>query len=343
MNISLGTPPVKMLGIADTGSDLIWRQCQPCVDCYKQVEPIFDPRKSKTYKTLKCDGKACGYLGDQATCGANQTCGYRYSYGDGSHTYGDLAIDTLKVGTATVPKVIFGCGHDNAGSFDENGSGIIGLGGGPLSMISQLRPLIGQRFSYCLVPIGTDATVASKMNFGRKGIVSGAGVVKTSIAERDPKTFFYLTLESMSVGSKKLAYKGFVKSPLEATDEGNIIIDSGTTLTLLPGDFYSTLESSVAEAIGGNPVEDPNRTFGLCYSSIEGLTIPTITVHFSGGDVVLKPLNTFVQVQENLFCFSMIPAPDLAIYGNLAQMNFLVGYDLNTRKVSFKPTDCTKN
>ncbi|KAJ6328972.1 hypothetical protein OIU77_010614 [Salix suchowensis] len=50
MSLSVGTPPFKIMGIADTGSDLIWTQCKPCERCYKQVDPLFDPKSSKTYR-----------------------------------------------------------------------------------------------------------------------------------------------------------------------------------------------------------------------------------------------------------------------------------------------------
>ena len=36
----VGTPPVQILGIADTGSDLIWLQCKPCNGFYKQTAPL---------------------------------------------------------------------------------------------------------------------------------------------------------------------------------------------------------------------------------------------------------------------------------------------------------------
>ena len=68
-----------------------------------------------------------------------------------------------------------------------------------------------------------------------------------------------------------------------------------------------------------------------------------MTAHFTSADVKLQPLNIFIQVQEDLVCFSMLPTQDLGIFGNLAQMNFLVGYDLKNNKVSFKPTDCSKH
>ncbi|GLU14707.1 hypothetical protein SLE2022_312600 [Rubroshorea leprosula] len=59
MNISIGTPPVEILGIADTGSDLIWTQCKPCAHCYKQDAPLFDPKSSSTYEPLSCLSTEC--------------------------------------------------------------------------------------------------------------------------------------------------------------------------------------------------------------------------------------------------------------------------------------------
>ncbi|PWA99354.1 eukaryotic aspartyl protease family protein [Artemisia annua] len=46
MFIKIDTPPVKVIGIADIGSDLTWAQCKPCMDCYKQVGPLLLPSTS---------------------------------------------------------------------------------------------------------------------------------------------------------------------------------------------------------------------------------------------------------------------------------------------------------
>ena len=40
LEYSVGTPPVQILGIADTGSELIWLQCKPCNVFYKQIAPL---------------------------------------------------------------------------------------------------------------------------------------------------------------------------------------------------------------------------------------------------------------------------------------------------------------
>ncbi|MBA0632887.1 hypothetical protein Godav_001552 [Gossypium davidsonii] len=298
MNISIGTPTFEILAIADTGSDLIWTQCHPCVHCYKQEVPLFDPKSSYTYRKLPCSSRQCQtFPGHSCSIDANDTCLY-------SIFYGDLAIDTITLGSSTggptisLPKTIVGCGHNNEGSFSEKGSGIIGLGGGAVSLISQTSSLISGKFSYCLVPFSSESGI-SQIHFGTNAVVSGSG--------------------------------------------GNIIIDSGTTLTLFPQDFYSKLEASVASKIDAKRIDAPIASLRLCYEAnrTDELKVPNITMHFRNADVKLSPLNTFLLVSEGISCFTFSSFQGLAIYGNLAQMNFLVVYDIENQAVSFKPTQCS--
>ncbi|XP_057969450.1 aspartic proteinase CDR1-like [Malania oleifera] len=343
LNISIGTPPTEILGIADTGSDLIWTQCTPCSTCYKQNAPLFNPRRSSTYTPLACSSDACTSF-DEAQCSSSQ-CQYRVQYGDRSYSVGILSTDTVTLGTTAgqpvfLPRTIFGCGYDNDGTFNENGSGIIGLGGGSYSAISQMDSLIGGKFSYCFLPIGT--TGSSKMSFGAEAGVTGAGAVSTPMVSKSSSTFYYLTLEAISVGGQRVEYFGGSSSnSSKAVAEGNIIIDSGTTETILPVDFYQELEKAVTAVINLERVQDTEQVLPLCYRTRRNIYAPVIKAHFTGADVNLNPLNTFVRTADDIVCFAFTSSPTIAIYGNLAQMNFLVGYDLNARTVSFKPTDCS--
>ncbi|XWS42799.1 hypothetical protein CRYUN_Cryun16bG0045400 [Craigia yunnanensis] len=340
MKISIGTPAFDIVAIADTGSDLIWTQCKPCNQCFKQDAPLFDPSRSSTYKTISCSASQCeNLLG--SSCSSNNSCQYSVYYGDKSFSKGDVAADTLTLASTTgrpvaVPKTVIGCGHNNDGTFDENTSGIVGLGGGEVSLISQLGTSIAGKFSYCLLPI-SKAGESSKMNFGSNAIVSGAGVVSTPLTKRAIDTFYFLTLEAVSVGSNRIKFAGSFGS-----NNGNIIIDSGTTLTFFPEDFYSELESAVSSQINATRV-DGLEDLSLCYDAQSDFAIPDITVHFTDADVKLQPLNTFFLVSDSVTCFTFSPIQNFAIYGNLAQMNFLVGYDTVKQTVSFKPTDCSKN
>ncbi|KAI4302186.1 hypothetical protein MLD38_037967 [Melastoma candidum] len=60
VTVSLGTPGKKLQLIMDTGSDVTWTQCSPCVtSCYNQTDAIFDPSKSSTYANISCSSSIC--------------------------------------------------------------------------------------------------------------------------------------------------------------------------------------------------------------------------------------------------------------------------------------------
>lgn len=63
VQVGLGTPKKELSLVFDTGSDLTWTQCEPCVKaCYKQKEPIFDPRLSTSYSNISCSSTLCSSL-----------------------------------------------------------------------------------------------------------------------------------------------------------------------------------------------------------------------------------------------------------------------------------------
>ncbi|CAN0829720.1 Aspartic proteinase CDR1 [Linum grandiflorum] len=320
MNISLGMPPYPVLAIADTGSDIIWTQCKPCVNCYKPDAPVFDPKLSSTYRPIPCSSEVCALLADDGSfCSSSRgVCQYRLTYEQNSYASGDFARETLTLGTTTpdvnvaFPNTLFGCGHDNTGTFSPKSSGIIGLAEGPGSLITQLGPTIRGKFSYCMVPHSTVANQkTSTMHFGENAVVSGNTVTST---------------------------------PLFSSSPGNIIVDSGTPFSIVPNDFLTEFANAVEVlTIGSNKTSDPQGVLSLCYMIDSNLEVPPITMHFKGGDVELTAANIFVPMSETVTCLAFIGDDDVSIYGNLAQQDFLIGYDLQKRTVSFKPTDCTQN
>ncbi|KAH1217518.1 Aspartic proteinase CDR1 [Glycine max] len=346
ISYSVGIPPFQLYGIIDTGSDMIWLQCKPCEKCYNQTTPIFDPSKSNTYKILPFSSTTCQSVEDTSCSSDNRKmCEYTIYYGDGSYSQGDLSVETLTLGSTNGSSVKFrrtviGCGRNNTVSFEGKSSGIVGLGNGPVSLINQLRrrsSSIGRKFSYCLASM---SNISSKLNFGDAAVVSGDGTVSTPIVTHDPKVFYYLTLEAFSVGNNRIE---FTSSSFRFGEKGNIIIDSGTTLTLLPNDIYSKLESAVADLVELDRVKDPLKQLSLCYrSTFDELNAPVIMAHFSGADVKLNAVNTFIEVEQGVTCLAFISSKIGPIFGNMAQQNFLVGYDLQKKIVSFKPTDCSK-
>ncbi|KAK6947286.1 Xylanase inhibitor, C-terminal [Dillenia turbinata] len=349
MKYAIGSPPFDVFSIMDTGSDLTWMQCNPCTQCYQQNAPIFDPKSSSTYTDINCQSTQCQQIRIHS-CGAANVCSYSTRYQDLSFSNGNLAADSITFNSTDERSLqffnfTFGCGHGNGGSFRSDTSGVIGLGGGPLSLVSQLKSAMSGKFSYCLVSV-VDSHLTTTVNFGSNAVVSGDGAVSTPLVDKQPPTYYYVTLNGITVGPTRIHYKSSSPNNVNAdVNEGNIVVDSGTTITFLPPDMYDQLESTFTAVIQGKRAPSPVAPLKLCYylSKREALNIPHLTFHFEGADVPLFPANVFVRVSDGVVCCSMAPAPAGApnIYGNLAQVNYLVGYDVVNRQITFKPTVCS--
>ncbi|CAN0902356.1 Aspartic proteinase CDR1 [Linum grandiflorum] len=338
MNISIGTPPFQILGVADTGSDIVWTQCR----AYPNKDNLFTTASSSTYKTVPCPSRDCYYLGPAgAFCSPvnDKICHYKSEYGDGSHSLGDFAHETLTLESLSTPvstvsfrDIIIGCSYDtyypNPG---EKFDGVIGLGRGPTSLINQLGPYIDWRFSYCL-PLFGGAKPLSRLDLG--GNVTGDGVVSTPLINGPSDSLYFLKLGGMTVGDVGIPFN----------DDVDIFIDSGTTMSMLPTGYFVQLLTAVErQIVGKKRVADPQSFFELCYEMDIASPItnaPSIIMHFLNADVELPQSNLFFQVSDTVACFAFSPSHGGSIYGNVAQQNFLIGYDLQKKTVSFKPADC---
>ncbi|KAE8701518.1 Detected protein of unknown function [Hibiscus syriacus] len=334
MNLSFGTPPVEYFAIVDTTTDLTWIQCVPCTRCYSQGSSLFDPEASSTYQAFSCDSQICQALSGEQ-CFKTNDCQYNITYPEGSSTLGILSSDTLSIDSENGEKIafpmsIFGCGRNNQVNFGHPGfAGIVGLGGGPFSLISQKATQINYRFSYCFAP--DSAKSSGKLIFGQESITSRPGSVSTPLVSNYPQSFYYLTLEGVTVGNK---------TAWSSSSQGNVVIASAITLTILEQDLYNGVEAMVKDAIVEKPVQDPSGTFNLCYVAGTNINVPEMVFHFTGADIRLRPINTF-QVNGNLVCMMIVPTnSNPSVFGSYAQVNFQVEYDLQNRTVSFAPTDC---
>ncbi|KAL3832870.1 hypothetical protein ACJIZ3_007606 [Penstemon smallii] len=247
MKLSIGTPPSEIIGLADTGSVLSWTQCAPCDNCYPQKQPLFAPKKSSTYKEVAGNSKLCKSLGGLSSILGDNKCKYFSHYLDGCYSHGTIFSDTITLnptsGTPISQKnFVLGCGYENLGNFNNEASGVIGLGGGPGSLITQMNSLINGKFSYCLVSNAYSNSKSSKMHFGSKAVVSGAGVVSTGL-HMFKNSLYAVRFKGISVGNKRLAMSS--SSKVLGFFNERITIDSGTILTHLPKKYYQPLEAAM--------------------------------------------------------------------------------------------------
>ncbi|XP_028771438.1 aspartic proteinase nepenthesin-1 [Neltuma alba] len=341
VSLSIGTPPKSYSAVLDTGSDLIWTQCKPCSKCYNQPSPIFDPKESSSFSALSCSSDLCSAL-PSSSCDKN-TCNYLYSYGDNSFTQGILATETFTFGEnkkdqTAVKNIGFGCGEDNEGDGLDQASGLVGLGRGPLSLISQLHE---PKFSYCLTSM--DDSAASTLFLG--SFPSSKEPVTTSLLTNPTlPSFYYLPLEGISVGETRL---GIDKSIFDIKKDasGGVIIDSGTTITYLEKEAYEALKKEFISQTN-LPVDTSGSTgLDLCFSlpsDSSQVKIPRkLVFHFKDADLELPTQNYMVaDSSSSVACLAMGASSGLSIFGNLQQQNVLVNYDVLKETISFLPTQC---
>ncbi|KAL0712199.1 hypothetical protein Bca4012_019177 [Brassica carinata] len=324
MKLQIGTPPVEIEAILDTGSDVIWTDCLPCRNCFKKCGPIFNPLDSSTYKEKICDG--------------GSACQYEIVYTDRSYSRGTYATETVTIQSTSglsyvMPETTIGCSHNASVTFTTTASGYVGLNWGSLSLVSQMGEDMLGLMSYCFSGEGT-----SKLNFGSNAIVSGDGTVSANMfkKEEDPN-MYYLNLDAVSVGKTRIETLG---TPFHALN-GNMIIDSGTTYTFLRKTYYDKVRKAVENIVKADREASP-RNNRLCYKTNNMDIFPVITMHFQGGaDLVLDKYNTYKTNGETT-CLMILCDTRTPTFGNRAQNNFLVGYDPSSLLVSFKPTKCSE-
>ncbi|KAJ4753213.1 Aspartic proteinase nepenthesin-1 [Rhynchospora pubera] len=341
INLSIGIPAQPLALTLDTGSDLIWTQCQPCLQCFSQPLPLYDPSNSSTFSDISCDSDLCQSLPHSA---CHKQCMYAYSYGDGSLTVGSLGSETFTLGSTQIQKVGFGCGFLNAGIFRSNESGIAGFGRGPLSLISQLGY---GKFSYCFTSFGESKS--SPVLFGSAADLNNwtSGKVQSTPLVTNPAvpTLYYLTLTGITVGMTLLEIPKSTFS-LKDNGTGGVYIDSGTGMTQLAEPAYKQVKlaflSQMKLPIANSSIDAFDLCFRLPSSSSDKVEVPKFTFHFEDADLELPTENYMAQDPDNsAICLVMGKSLDgSTVIGNFQQQNVHILYDLERSKLSFVPARC---
>ncbi|XP_057804959.1 protein ASPARTIC PROTEASE IN GUARD CELL 1-like [Salvia miltiorrhiza] len=333
--IGVGRPAAHLYMVIDTGSDVSWLQCKPCVHCYPQSDPIFDPSASSTYKPLTCLSPQCAAL--RSSICLVGTCLYQVLYGDASHTIGNFATETISFGSSgSVDNVAIGCGHDNGGLF-SGAAGLLGLGGGASSLPAQIK---ATSFSYCLVD--RDSNSSSTLDFN--SIPPADSVAAPLVDNPSNDAYRYVAMTGISVGGEAVK---FAASLLEMGSDGSggVIVDSGTTVTRLRRDVYGLVRDAFRNKTSALPWAGDYALFDTCYdlSSLSKARIPTVAFEFGGGKrVVLPPKNCMVAVDsDGKFCLAFAGmSGELSIIGNVQQQGMRVTYDLANKYIAFSPNKC---
>ncbi|XP_031474633.1 protein ASPARTIC PROTEASE IN GUARD CELL 1-like [Nymphaea colorata] len=337
--VGIGSPARPLYVTLDTGSDITWVQCQPCSDCYEQVDPVFDPAGSTTYAPVACNSSHCQSL-DVSAC-RDGVCQYQVNYGDGSYTVGNLARDTLTFGPGLYARgITLGCGHDNYGLF-RGAAGLFGLGRGPLSFPSQLSASL---FSYCLVDRDSDSV--GMVMFGRGSLQDPDSLRVPLLRNGKMPSFYYVGLSGISVGGSRLAIQPSAFQ-MDGNGTGGAIVDTGTAVTRLPVSVYQALRDAFTRATTHLPQATGVSLFDTCYnlSSLSKVDVATVEFHFDSGESLQFPAKNYLVPTDSAgtFCLAFATssvASGLTIIGNVQQQGMLVSFDSANSLVGFSPDRC---
>ncbi|XP_020228359.2 probable aspartyl protease At4g16563 [Cajanus cajan] len=393
LSFNLGRQAQPITLYMDTGSDLVWFPCAPfkCILCEgKPNEPNASPPTNITRSVaVSCKSPACAAAHNAAStsdlctmarcplesietsdCASFKCPPFYYAYGDGS-LIARLYHDTLSLSSLFLTNFTFGCAHTTL----AEPTGVAGFGRGLLSLPAQLAtlsPQLGNRFSYCLVSHSFDSERVRKPSpliLGRyhekdKNIRGGDEVVEfvyTPMLENPKHPYFYCVgLTGISVGKRIIPAPEILRR-VNARGDGGVVVDSGTTFTMLPAGFYNSVVAEFERRVGrvNSRARGVEERTGLapCYYLKAGAEVPRVTLRFAGANssVVLPRKNYFYEFLEGgdgarrrVGCLMMMNGGDEselsggpgATLGNYQQQGFEVEYDLEAKRVGFAKRQC---
>lgn len=318
VEVGFGTPQQKFSLLLDSGSSITWVQCSFCVNCLHGASG-FDPTTSASYKSGSCIS-----IDDDI---------YNITYGDHSSCVGKYGCDNLTLDPHNAfPKFQFGCGINIEGDFGEGIDGVLGLGQGSLSLLSQTA--YENAFSYCLP---ADDSIGSLL-FGDNATSQSPSLQFTPLLNPGSSDDHYLVeLLDISVANE----------PLNIFSS-QIIVDSGTVVTRLPESAYSALRDAFKEAMSNYTPADTklgnDNILDTCYdfSGNENVTLPDIALHFGGGtDLVLNGKSILWGKNASCLCLAFSPSKNgSTILGNAQQLSRTVLYDIQGERIGFGRIGC---
>ncbi|KAK9749530.1 hypothetical protein RND81_02G132200 [Saponaria officinalis] len=342
--IGIGTSPRYMKVLIDTGSPVTWVQCLPCQKCYSHIDQIFDPTQSSSFRPFTCRSKVCRRLPNSKCIGRTTLCGYQLTYEGGSFTNGEYGSETMTFGEVKIEDVAFGCGHKNGGQLSAYPEivGLLGLSWSESSFISQIRDRFGYQFSYCLAD-RFNSSQSSSIVFGPRWVSLKA--VYTPLIYKDD--FYHVKLEGFSVGGVPVPGIKSKQFKIDLWGHGGVIIDSGTTFTMLTQPAYIALRDAFRTATSSLKPAPGTSELDTCYQSsgddVSQFSVPTVVMHFKDADVTLSANNLLIPINDfaKRYCFAFTGTKSkMSIIGNVQQQGIRVVYDLDQEQIGFDSGTC---
>ncbi|XP_038679386.1 probable aspartic protease At2g35615 [Tripterygium wilfordii] len=262
-------------------SGLTWIRCGHCSsNCEGQHQSLYDPKFSYTYKNIMFDSKE--YTRDESF----------------SH-------------------IVFGCDEVHQGDFEDGVQCVVGLGQGPLSLVSQ----VGKKWpfeAHSKIKFGSDLTL-NKQN----------KEYKVEFQPSPPNICYHLNHEAISVNDEKIEI---------VNKEHDMAVDIQTSLTSLPSNIYNEFIAKVKSYFGNvRSIKHPEHDTCFLKNQVNNLRSPKVVLHFSDssgshGDFPMNPSTMFEESTVGLMCSTIIRNVEISILGSRTQ----VDVEMNNHEIRFK-------
>ncbi|KAK7847444.1 aspartic proteinase Asp1 isoform X2 [Quercus suber] len=348
VTLNIGQPSKPYFLDPDTGSDLTWLQCDaPCVQCTETPHPLYRPSKN----LVPCKDPLCKSLHlHGCKCETPEQCEYEVQYADGGSSFGVLVKDAFSFkfinGEQLKPRLALGCGYDQSpGPFPHPFDGVLGLGKGKSSIVSQLskQGLVQNVIGHCLSLQG-----GGYLFFG-DDLYDSSRVLWTSMSRDHPKHyspgFAELIFGGKTTGIKKLL----------------TVFDSGSSYTYLNSPAYQALISLVKKELTGKPLREAldDKTLPLCwkgqrpFKSLQDVRkyFKPLALRFTNGgkgktQFELPPEAYLIISRNGNVCLGILDGTeagqDVNIIGDISMQDKVVIYNNEKQLIGWMPANCNR-
>lgn len=352
VSLNIGYPPKLYDLDIDSGSDLTWVQCDaPCKGCTKPRDQLYKPNNN----LVQCVDQLCAAVhltSDHHCSSPDEQCDYEVEYADQGSSLGVLVRDYVPLqftnGSVLRPRIAFGCGYDQKHSgptSPPSTTGVLGLGNGRTSILSQLHSLglIRNVVGHCLSGRG-----GGYLFFG-DDLIPSSGVVWAPMLPSSSEKHY-------SLGPAELLFNG---KPTTAKDL-ELIFDSGSSYTYLNSKAYHAIVDQVTNDLKGNQLkratEDPSLP--ICWKGSKSFkTVSDVKNYFKplalrfkkvkNSQMLIPPEGYLIVTKHGNVCLGILDGTevglgDLNIIGDISLQDKMVIYDNERQQIGWISSDCDR-
>ncbi|KAI6690928.1 hypothetical protein NL676_027756 [Syzygium grande] len=351
VSVSIGRPPKTFDLDIDTGSDLTWVQCDaPCTGCTKPRDSLYKPNNN----LVQCKNPLCAAIhtsGNQPCKTPNDQCDYEVEYADQGSSLGVLVSDYISLksmnGSLLNPRLAFGCGYDQhfPGPIPPPATaGVLGLGNGKASILSQLSSLnlIRNILGHCLSARG-----GGFLFFG-DDVVPSSKIAWVPLSASSSVKHYAAGPAGLLYNNKPIGVNGL-----------QVVFDSGSSYTYFNPKAYQAVLNQVRADLKGKPLKetDEDKSLPICWKGVKPFKsvnevkhqFKPLALSFTKGNAQLQLLPEAYLIVTKLgnACLGIlnggqVKLGELNVIGDISMQDKMVVYDNEKKQIGWVSANCDK-